>query len=236
MTADRPIAWPTECYPPSILAQYPFLQQTPGPRALRSVLPRYLRTGLHVLDIGCGPGIGACHLAASDARDVTYTGVDPDAAACERARHTLAALPRDSVRGRIIACSVQEYLETDPSPVDLALWTYSFHDCADATDERATRALCAAVTALLPSGGQLVLMDGCFAPGASADEIERTYAHMERIVGHSDRGRYFSPDTIARLFTESGMSVIERHDVPLVAMARFIGIPHARAALFVLAR
>ena len=59
-------------------------------------------------------------------------------------------------------------------------------------------------------GGHLILMDCCFAPGVSADETERAYAHMERIVGHSDRGRYFTSDAMARLFTEAGLMLIER--------------------------
>lgn len=77
------------------------------------------------------------------------------------------------------------------------------------------------------------MTDCCFAPGAPADEVERAYAHMERIIGHSDRGRYFPSDTMTRLFSEAGLTLIERHDVPLVALARFLGLPHARAALLV---
>jgi len=189
-----------------------------------------------VLDIGCGAGIGACHLAASGGQGVTYTGVDPDVAACERARHILDALPQDRIHGGIFERSVQEHLDTNPPPVDLILWSFAFHDCANVTQERATAILCAAVTAPLQPGGHLILMDGCFAPGVSADEIERAYAHMERIVGHSDRGRYFPSDTMASLFTEAGLTLIERRDVPLVAMARFLDLPHARAALLVFAK
>src|SRR5262249_55441987 len=131
---------------------------------------------------------------------------------------------------------VQRYLDSNPSSVDLILWTFAFHDCADVTEERATAILCAGAAALLAPGGHLILMDGCFAPGASADEIERTYAHMERIVGHSDRGRSFSSDAMVSLFTAAGLKAIERHDVPLVTLARFLGLTHARAALHVFAK
>lgn len=148
-TPDRPITWPTECYPPAILAHYPFLEHVPGSRALRAILPRYQRAGLRVLDIGCGPGIGACHLAASGAQGVTYTGVDPDVLACQRARHILAALPRDRIHGKIFEGSVQEYLDTDPPSADLILWSFAFHDCANVAEERATRILCAAVAGVL---------------------------------------------------------------------------------------
>jgi len=235
-TQERPLTWPSECYPPAMLAAYPFLERAPGPGALRRILPRYQRAGLRVLDVGCGAGLGACHLAASGARGVRYTGVDPDVAACHRARHILAALPQERVAGTIVERSVQEYLDTDPSPVDLILWSFAFHDCANVAEERATAILCVGVAALLLPGGHLLLMDGCFAPGVGAEEVERTYAHMERIVGHSDRGRYFTMEKMTGLFTETGLTLIERHDVPLVALARFLALPHARAALLVFAK
>jgi len=92
------------------------------------------------------------------------------------------------------------------------------------------------VTDLLRPSGCLILVDCCFAPGVSTDEIERTYAHMERIVGHSDRGRYFPAETMANLFARAGLTLRERHDVPLVTLARFLDLPHARAALFVFAK
>ncbi|HXJ79598.1 MAG TPA: class I SAM-dependent methyltransferase [Candidatus Methylomirabilis sp.] len=235
-TRERLLAWPSECYPPAILAEYPFLERAPGPGALRRVLPRYQRTGLRVLDIGCGAGIGACHLAASGAQGVRYTGVDPDVGACQRARNILAALPQERISGTIFERSVHEHLDTDPSPVDLILWSFAFHDCANVAEEQATAILCASVAAVLLPGGHLVLVDGCFAAGVPADEIERTYAHMERIVGHSDRGRYFPLNKMTGLFTEAGLTLIERHEVPLVALARFLALPHARAALLVFAK
>ena len=232
-TPDTPIPWPASCYPPAIMNQYRVLEYAPGPRALRGVLPRYLRAGLRVLDIGCGTGIGACHIAASGGQGVTYTGIDPDAAACRQARDVLGHLPRGRIRGRILSRSLEGYLDTNPSPVDLILWTFAFHDCVSVTEEHTHAALCAAVAALLLPRGHLVMMDGCFASGVSADEVERTYAYMERIIGHCDRGRYFPPETIARLFTGAGLTLLERHDVPLVALARYLDLPHARAALFV---
>jgi len=228
-----PVSWPKSCYPTAITNEYRFLEYAPGPRALRGVLPRYLRAGLSVLDIGCGTGIGACHIAASGGCDVAYTGIDPDRAACRQAWDTLAELPPDRIRGAIVEQSLQEYLDTRPPPCDLILWTFAFHDCVDVTEEQTHAALCAAVVSLVRAGGHLLLMDCGFAPGASAEEIEETYAYMERIVGHCDRGRYFPPDTIARLFTGAGITLLERSDVPLVALARYLALPHARAALFV---
>jgi SAM-dependent methyltransferase len=218
------------------MSAYPFIERAPGPGALRRVLPRYLRDGCRALDIGCGLGIGACHLAASGARGLTYTGVDPDGEACWRARDTLAALPRDRVRGEIFDRSVQEYLDTDPPAVDVILWSFAFHDCADVSDERAAAELAARAANLLRPGGHLILLDCCFAPGVSAEEIERTHVHMERLVGHSDRGRYFPAETMANLFTRAGLILREHREVPLVTLARFLDLPHARAALFVFAR
>lgn len=235
-TPDSPIAWPGSCYPPAIAQAHPFIMYAPGPRALRARLPRYLRPGLRVLDIGCGVGIGACHLAASGARGVTYTGVDPDPSACRRARDVLASLPGDQVRGRIAERSLQEHLDTTPPAVDLILWTFAFHDCVDVTAVHSHGALCAATAALLRPGGHLIALDGGFAPGVTADEVERTYAYMEHVVGHSDRGRYFPRGEIVRLFTEAGLTLVEECAVPLVALAGYLGLPHARAVLLVLAR
>jgi SAM-dependent methyltransferase len=231
-----PIAWPSTCYPPAIMNAYPFVRYAPGVRALRGLLPRYLRPGLRVLDIGCGRGIGACHIAASGGLDVAYQGIDPDPVACRHARDILSTLPTERIRGAISPRTVQEHLDTAPSPVDLILWTFAFHDCVDVVEEEADAVVCAAVTALLPPGGHLIMMDAGFAPGVSADEVERTYAHMERIIGHQDRGRYFPPPMIERLFTGAGLALIEHHDVPLVALARYLDLPHARAILSVFAK
>jgi len=228
-----PIPWPASCYPPAVMKQYRALEAAPGHRALRGLLPRYLRPGIRVLDIGCGVGIGACHIAASGGQGVTYTGFDPDAAACRQAREVLDDLPRNRIRGDIRAQSLEEYLATNPSPVDVILWTFSFHDCVSVAEEQTHAALCASVAALVLPGGQLVLMDGCFAPGVSADEVERTYEYMARIIGHCDRGRYFPAEKIAGLFTGAGLDLVERHDVPLMALARYLDLSHARAALFV---
>ncbi len=232
-TQDPPISWPASCYPPAVMHAYRFVMYAPGFRAVRVLLPRYLRPGLHVLDIGCGIGIGACHVAASGAQGVTYTGVDPDPSACRQARDILRALPEDRIRGQIAERSLQEHLDANPPAVDLILWTFAFHDCVDVTAEDTHETLCAATAALLRRGGHLIVLDGAFAPGATVDEVERTYAYMERIVGHSDRGRYFTPGTIARLSTKAGLTLVEEHDVPLVALARYLGLPHARAVLLV---
>jgi len=235
-TPDPPIAWPASSYPPAVTQGHPFIMYAPGPRALRARLPRYLRPGLRVLDIGCGIGIGACHLAASGARGLTYTGVDPDPSACRQARNVLQALSGDQIQGQIAERSLQEHLDARPPAVDLILWTYSFHDCVDVTAEDSHAAVCAAIAALLRPGGHLILLDAGFAPGATADEVERTYAYMEKIIGHSDRGRYFPHGEIARLLTGAGLTLLEEQDLPLVALAGYLGLRHARAVLLVLGR
>ncbi len=230
------IQWPASCYPPAVMDAHRFVMYAPGLRTLRVLLPRYLRVGMEALDIGSGVGIGACHLAASGAQGVAYAGVDPDPCACRQARAILSALPGDRIQGRVVERSLQEHLDANPPAVDLILWTFAFHDCVDVTAADTHPGLCARVAALLRPGGHLIVLDGSFAPGVTADEIERTYAYMEKIVGHSDRGRYFPPGAIARLFAEAGLRLVEERDVPLVALARYLGLPHARAVLLVLAK
>lgn len=233
MDPHAPITWPASCYPAAVRDGYPLLEYAPGFRVLRRVLPHYLRDGLSVLDIGCGAGIGACHIAASGGRQVAYTGIDPDIVACRQAQAALAQLPPDRIRGRIVEGSLQQFLDARPSPYDLVLWTFAFHDCVDVAADGTHAALCAGVAGLVQAGGHLIVADGGFAPGASPEEIERTYTYMARIIGHSDRGRYFAPETIAQLFSAAGLTVLERHDVPLVALARYLALSHARATVFV---
>src|SRR5262245_65782809 len=108
-----------------------FVMYAPGPRALRALLPRYLRAGMDVLDIGCGVGIGACHLAASGARGVTYTGVDPDPSACRQARDVLDALSGDRIGGGSAQRAVQEDLDASPPAGERIAVTVALPDRTD---------------------------------------------------------------------------------------------------------
>src|SRR5262249_25052758 len=182
---DQPVCWPASHYPAVITDQHPFLDHAPGPGALRRTLPRYLRPGLSVLDIGCGTGIGACHLAASGGVRLTYTGIDPDPAACRRARAVLGHLSPESIQGRILEQSLEQCLPSAPPPSDPVLWSFAFHDCVSVADGSSHLPIATRVAALLRPGGHLVLIDAGFAPGVSPEEVERTYAYMEKIVGHS---------------------------------------------------
>ena len=52
-----------------------FYERSPVTRILLDTIPRYVRPGASVLDIGCGNAIGACHLVASGGQNLTYVGI-----------------------------------------------------------------------------------------------------------------------------------------------------------------
>jgi SAM-dependent methyltransferase len=204
-----------------------FLDKNPGLRPLRSVLRRLTRFGAHVLDIGCGTGIGACHLVAIGVGPVVYTGVDPDPTACDVARAVIASLPSDKIRGRVVPQTIQQYLASDPPGADMILWNYAFHECVDARDEAAQAHLASAVTRLLRPEGGLVLGIPVIRPGASAEEIDRIYVYAGRLAGRAHPDPPFpDPDVVAARFVDAGLRAIERHDTPLSALADYLGVPH----------
>ena len=77
---------------------------------------------------------------------------------------------------------------------------------------------------------------------ASEPTLEAVQAIVLRVADRapvgadSDRGRYFSSDAMVSLLTGAGLRAIERHDVPLVTLSRFLGLTHARAAMHVFAK
>jgi SAM-dependent methyltransferase len=216
---------------------FQFYDRSPVTRILRDVLPRYLPQGAAVLDLGCGNAIGACHLAASGGQGLTYLGIDPDAAVCEWARKVLASLPRERVRGHVLAQTLEQYLTSTPPPVNLILSSWSFRCCVDVRREETHERLTSAIADLLLPGGVLVVGDGFIAPGATDEEIGRIRGYHDRLVGERGTGNpVFPPDQIEALFTRAGLSQVERHDVLAVPLARFLGMPHDRFGLQVFRR
>jgi SAM-dependent methyltransferase len=228
------MTWPDDCY--EVIRrrapQFRFVAQDPGARALRTLLPGHLSPGLRILDIACGQGIGACHLAAAGVRNADYLGIDPDAAASRTAAEVLAALPAERLRGRVVTTTIQAHLATTPEPADLVLWTYALHECVPATTPEAVAALAGAVASLVAPAGVVVVGDPFIARGASASEVRAIYAYGTHVAGGSDGGKPFvEPEVIAAGFISAGLALYERVDVPLYALAAYHHLVYARYAL-----
>jgi SAM-dependent methyltransferase len=211
------------------------ISHNPAELLLRRSLRRYARPGLRVLDVGCGVGIGAVHLADSGQRGVEYVGIDPDDETCRKARAVLAALPAKLIQGQVRPCSIQEYLASSPPRADLILWSYSFHECVDADDPDVHVPVVAQVAQLLSPGGILIIGDPFVAPGASAREIEAIKAESARAVG--SRGRpFFSPRVIKSLFTNVGLALVETAESPLLYLGAYLNLAHARFGVSVFSK
>jgi SAM-dependent methyltransferase len=211
-----------------------FLDKSPGVRVFASVLARYLRRGARVLDVGCGVGIGTCHVAAATAADVSYVGLDPDPAACRAARAVLASLPPGQVRGVIVERTVQSYLATEALRADLIMWNCAFHECLNAADATTEASVVVGLSRLLEPTGVLLLGTPFIARGGTAEEAERIYVYAGHLAGRAGRdGPFPDPDRLVALFTAAGLVVVERHDTPMGPLTHYFGMPHARYALLV---
>jgi SAM-dependent methyltransferase len=209
-----------------------FYERSPVTRLLLDTIPRHLRTGAAVLDIGCGNAIGACHLVAAGGRGLTYVGVDADPTVCAWARRVLGSLPPDRVRGSIVADTLERYLASHPPAFDLILSSWAFRGCVDVRAAGTHEPICRAIADLLGPGGVLLVGDAFIAEGASDEEIARINRHHARLVGDRGTGHpIFPPERIAALFAQAGLACVERHDVPALPLGAFLRIPHDRYCL-----
>jgi SAM-dependent methyltransferase len=208
------------------------LDHSPSTRLLREVLPRYVRAGMSVLDIGCGNAIGACHLAAAGATSVTYVGLDPDPDIAPSARAVLAHLPADRVSGRVLTQTVQDFAAAGHGPVDLIYCNWAFHCCLDPARPDDDAPLAALVARCLAPSGVLLLGDGFMEPGTSADEVERIKRYnMYLVAGRSHGNPYPAPEALAELFSAAGLAWLERRDVVALPLARYMRMAGFRYAL-----
>lgn len=209
-----------------------FYERSPVTRILLDAIPRYLRPGASVLDIGCGNAIGACHLVASGGRNLTYVGIDADATVCDWARRVLDSLPPDRLQGRIVTQPLQELLASPLPRFDLILSSWAFRGCVDVRLPQTHEHTCRAIAGLLAPRGVLLVGDAFIASGATSEEIDRIRRHHERLVGDRGSGHpIFPPELIAALFEGAGLTRVECHDVPALPLGQFLRIPHDRYCL-----
>jgi len=219
-------------YPPLVREHYPFLAGSPPVRLLGEVLPRHLRPGTRVVDVGCGIALGACHLVAAGAEGVEYVGLDPRDDVCGPARTVLASLPAAAVHGRIVRTTLGAYLEVGRASADLALCLAAFHECVD---PEPPGTIAAELAALLREGGRLVVGDPCVSSGAGPEEVARIRRHAEHPRIPGDGGKpYLDPRALRAALTGAGLELLEWHEGPLFLLGEYLGLPHARYALAVL--
>jgi len=214
-----------------------FYERSPVTRLLLDTIPRYLRAGSSVLDVGCGNAIGACHLVASGARNLTYLGIDADPAVCQWARKVLDSLPPAELRGHIVTQTLEKYLASPSSRFDLILSSWAFRSCVDVRHTQTHDAISHAMAGLLAPHGVLLIGDAFIAAGATSEEIGRIHRHHLRLVGDRGTGHpIFPPELIATLFEGAGLERVERLEVPALPLGRFLCIPHDRFCLQVFRR
>jgi SAM-dependent methyltransferase len=214
-----------------------FYERSPVTRLLLETIPRYLRPGVSVLDLGCGNAIAACHLVAAGGRNLTYVGIDADATVCEWARKVLDSLPPEQLRGRVVTQTLEEYLASPSSPFDLILSSWAFRSCVDVRLTETHEPTCRAIARRLSHRGVLLVGDAFIASGATSEEIGRIHRHHARLVGERGTGHpVFPPELIATLLERAGLERVERHDVPALPLGQFLRIPHDRFCLQVFRR
>ena len=209
-----------------------FYERSPVTRLLLATLPRYVRPGASVLDVGCGNAIGACHLVASGGQDLIYLGVDSDQRMCVWAHRVLDHLPADRLRGHVLTQSLQEFLDAPARTFDLILSSWAFRSCLDLRRFETHEPISRGIAARLAPGGTLLIGDAFIAPGASSEEIDRIHHHHRRLVGERGTGHpIFPPEQIAALFEVAGLRCVDRQDVPALPLGQILNIPHDRYCL-----
>ncbi|MEW2086257.1 class I SAM-dependent methyltransferase [Streptomyces sp. NPDC005283] len=194
----------------------PFFVAKPD-ESLVSYLGRSLITPGRALDLGCGPGRNALHLASRgfqvDAVDLSPTAVDW---AEERAREAGADIRFH--RGDAFALTATEL----GGPYDLIYDSGCFHHLPP---HRRISYLALLDRALAP-GGHLALT--CFASGEMGSELSDTdFYHQARLHG----GLAYTPESLRWIFSElTEVELRPMHDEP--AESPYFGEPFLWTALF----
>ena len=233
--------WPAALYAHSLggADRIGVFRRNPTVRLYREILARHVRSGMAVLDLGCGHAIGACHLVAVGGERVEYMGVDADADACVRARAALARLPSDRVRGEVACSDAGVFLSQTSRRFDLVLCNYAVQACLRAS-ELGSRRFGADTAAVLSPGGRLIVADVFVDEHATVQDVERINEYAARATASLRTGVHDPPGTLRQpvmdaIFSAAGLETVERHDAPWFALSAYEGLQRARYALRVFA-
>ncbi len=147
-----------------------------------------LKSGMRVLDIGCGPGYILEHLPP----DIQYFGFDIDESYIAHARSTFGN------RGQFHCRLFDESTVPLVAPVDLVMMNGVLHHIPD----EALVPLLGAIHSALRPGGTLFSLDGCYVPGQS---------RFNKWMLDNDRGRFVRTEDGYRHILETTFDRVELH-------------------------
>jgi SAM-dependent methyltransferase len=188
-----------------------------------------------VLDVGCGTGVMACHLAASGAARVAYLGFDPDAEACAVARDVIAGLPQDAVRGEVQVAGIEDVARGRFAPADLVLVIRSLHECLEPSDPDSLAGVAVEISRLVSPGGRLLISEPVFADEASEEARDRIERYTRTIVGEPGKP-HVQARAIRGAFEATGLRVESEHDGARFVLGRYLGLEQARQYTLLLGR
>lgn len=184
--------------------------------------------GSHILDLGCGPGTDAVHLAKIGYR---VTAVDASPAMVEQAREQVrAAAAGDRVDVHAVGIHELERLESTV-PFDAAITNFGPLNCIDDLSEGARRI----AERLKPGGVLIASVIGRICPWEIAlylarGDVSRAAIRFRRglvpvpLDGRTVWTRYLTPRELESMFAAAGMT-----RVSLRALGLFVPPPYLQA-------
>lgn len=152
----------------------------------RAVIPQFSADSMNVLSIGCGAGDLDKHILAAGAEHsatISYVGLEPDAAQCERFVNQMGFAEDENVQIRVHNSSFEEL--NDPKSYDLVLMVHSLYYMEDPA-WAIEKAL-----SLLKEDCQLIVL---LAANDVLNELSSSFWQIE-----TDRTAWYSQDLSAHL-------------------------------------